>query len=171
MSSKQLTCFSDFRPHQNTTDFLSVTEYIQYLKDYCAAFDLWPHIYLSKKVIGVSREPGSAHAVTYLDTNTNEKDTWECDAVAVCSGLHVLPNMPKLEGIENVPSYMHSSDFKKMDQLGQNKTILVLGAGETAADVAYMAVTAPTKRVIWSHRSGFHLAPKVRLAQPILYSL
>lgn len=145
--------------------------YIQYLKDYCDAYQLWPHIHLSTTVVAVSRKLGGGHDVTYLEKNTNNKTTWECDAVAVCSGLHVLPNMPKLNGIENIPYYMHSSEFKKTEQLGENKTILVLGAGETAADVAYMAVTAPTKRVVWSHRSGFHLAPKVRMATLLLISV
>jgi dimethylaniline monooxygenase (N-oxide forming) len=86
---------------------------------------------------------------------------WECDAIAVCSGLHVTPNIPRLDGIENVPVVLHSADFKSKAQFGVGKTVLILGSGETGMDVAYMAVNSPTKRVVLSHRDGFLCAPKV----------
>lgn len=100
--------------------------------------------------------------VRYRQPNGVEK-TWHCDAVAMCSGLHVVPNIPHIEGIEKVPLALHSSRFKGRSQFGEAKNILVLGSGETGADVAYMAVTAPTKRVVLCHNDGFHLAPKVSL--------
>jgi dimethylaniline monooxygenase (N-oxide forming) len=97
--------------------------------------------------------------VTYL--TRDEIHTWECDAVAVCAGLHVFPNIPLIKGIEHIPITLHSSEFKNREQFGVDTTVLVLGSGETAADVAYLAVTSPTKRVVMCHRDGFHLAPKV----------
>lgn len=39
VSSKQLTCFSDFR-HQSPRDFLSASEYVEYLRRYCSHFNL-----------------------------------------------------------------------------------------------------------------------------------
>lgn len=87
--------------------------------------------------------------------------SWECDAVAVCSGLHVEPSIPKIEGIERVPVVFHSSQLKRKDQFGIGKTVLILGSGETGADVSFLAVTSPTKRVVMCHRDGFHFAPKV----------
>lgn len=86
---------------------------------------------------------------------------WECDAVAVCSGLHLTPSIPHIPGIERVQMVMHSSDFQARKQFGVGKTVLVIGSGETGADIAYLAVTSSTRRVIMSHRNGFHLAPKV----------
>ena len=86
---------------------------------------------------------------------------YDCDALAVCSGLHVTPNIPAIEGIENVPVHFHSSGFKLKSQFGVDKTVLILGSGETGMDIAYMAVNSPTKRVLMSHRDGFLCAPKV----------
>ncbi|EQL03283.1 dimethylaniline monooxygenase [Ophiocordyceps sinensis CO18] len=57
--------------------------------------------------------------------------------------------------------------FKQRKQFGHGKTVMVVGSGETAADVAYLAVTAPTRRVVMCHRDGFHMAPK-RNPGPIL---
>lgn len=80
--------------------------------------------------------------------------------MAVCSGLHVEPNTPDIRGINSVPLAIHSSNFKSRKQL-EDKTVLVLGSGETGADIAYLAATSRTKRVVMCHRDGFHFAPKV----------
>ncbi|KAK0725925.1 hypothetical protein B0H67DRAFT_642281 [Lasiosphaeris hirsuta] len=144
VSSKQLTTFSDFRPNADDPDFLSAERYVQYLRDYCTHFNLWPHIKLSSKVT-----------------------SYGCNGLAVCSGLHVTPNIPTLEGIENVPKVFHSADFKTKSQFGVDKTVLVLGTGETGMDVAYMAVNSPTRRVLLSHRDGFLCAPK-RVPDPVI---
>ncbi len=90
--------------------------------------------------------------------------TWECDAIAVCSGLHVTPSIPDIPGIENVPAVKHSAEFKSREEFGTDKTVVVLGTGETGIDLAYLAVTSPTKRVILCHRDGFPGAPKVNPA-------
>ncbi|KAM7190982.1 dimethylaniline monooxygenase [Naviculisporaceae sp. PSN 640] len=167
VSSKQLTLFSDFRL-PNEPDFLSAKRYIEYVRDYCTHFKLWEHINLSTKVQSVTRDTTGKHTVTYMSQKTGESGQWECDAIAVCSGLHVTPNIPQIPGMENIPLQMHSSEFKSREQLGKDKTVLVLGSGETGADISYMAVTAPTKRVIMCHRSGFHFAPKRNL-KPVFF--
>lgn len=56
---------------------------------------------------------------------------------------------------------LHASDFKTRSQFGKDKTVLILGVGETAMDIAHLAVTSPTKRVILSHRDGFISSPKI----------
>lgn len=159
--------FSDFRL-PDEPDFLSAKRYIEYLKEYCTHFNLWEHITLNTKVQSVTRDATGKHTVTYLSQKTGERGQWECDAVAVCSGLHVTPNIPQIPGMENIPLRIHSSEFKSREQLGKDKTVLVLGSGETGADISYMAVTAPIERVIMCHRSGFHFAPK-RNVKPVLF--
>lgn len=99
--------------------------------------------------------------MTYLSGDSKAALQWDCDAVAVCSGLHNEPNIPHIPGIKNVPSVLHSSQFKSRKQFGAGTTVLVVGSGETGADVAHLAVTSPTARVIMCHRDGFHFAPKV----------
>ncbi|KAM0360410.1 hypothetical protein ACHAP4_002487 [Fusarium culmorum] len=93
--------------------------------------------------------------------------TWGCDAVAVCSGLHKEPNLPVIPGLHHVPEVIHSSNFKTKSQFEINKTVMVIGSGETGTDVAYLAVTSPTKQVLMCHKDGFHFAPK-RNPGPVL---
>ncbi|RYP50897.1 hypothetical protein DL769_010891 [Monosporascus sp. CRB-8-3] len=145
VSSRQLTSFSDFRP-EDEADFLTAKRYVQYLNDYCTHFKLWPYIKLSCLVENLSRSEGGAHILSYV--TDGQKHLWECDAVAVCSGLHVEPSIPRLEGIERVPVTLHSSEFKSREQFGTGNTVLILGSGETSSDVSFLAVTSPTNRVV-----------------------
>lgn len=82
--------------------------------------------------------------------------------VAVCSGLHVIPSIPSIEGIEHVlnpegvskqgkislkQQVFHSSDYKTRSQLA-NRRVMILGTGETGHDLAYESVKAGAKEVI-----------------------
>jgi dimethylaniline monooxygenase (N-oxide forming) len=159
VSSKQLTTFSDFRCRKEK-DFLSATDYLQYLKDYCSHFDLWPHINLGVEVLRVT-SPSSSVYTLFCAGKDDKLFTWDCDAVAVCSGLHREPNLPLIPGLHHVPEVIHSSNFKTKSQFGTNKTVMIIGSGETGADMAYLAVNSPTKQVLMCHKDGFHFAPKV----------
>jgi len=181
VSSKFLTTFSDFRPRKSDPDFLSTSRYRQYLNDYCTHFGLWQHIKLSTAVVSIKRGDVTAgqraHVVKYHsvragggnDDFQSASQEWQCDAIAVCSGLHSEPNMPPIPGIEYVPTVMHSSEFKSRSQFGDGKTVMVLGTGETAFDIAHLAVTTPaTKQVVLCHRDGFLGAPR-RLMKTALF--
>ncbi|KAM5349796.1 hypothetical protein ACJ41O_006301 [Fusarium nematophilum] len=158
VSSKFLTSFSDFRPRKDDEDFLSAERYVEYLEEYATHFGLWNFINLETKVVNVRRREGG-HIVSYQKKD-GEVEEWSCDAIAVCSGVHSKPNLPTIPGVEHVPTVMHSSEFKKRSQLGKDKTVLVLGSGETGADVCYLSITADTKQVVLCHRSGWVGAPK-----------
>lgn len=164
VSSKFLTLFSDFRSRKDDPTFFSTARYLKYLTDYTDHFGLWPHIHLSTTVSSVCRSSANGHVVTYKTSNGVETK-WECDAIAVCSGLHEVPNIPKVSGDEHVPVVMHSEEFKGRKQFGEGngegKTIIVLGAGETGFDICQLAMTSPTKRVLMCHRDGFWGLPKV----------
>ncbi|KAK4662347.1 uncharacterized protein QC763_0112450 [Podospora pseudopauciseta] len=172
VSSMQLTSFSDFRLRDDDPDFVSAERYVEYLHEYCDKFKLWSQIKLSTTVVSVKPNiKGKGHTITYSAKGTGKQKSWTCDAIAVCSGLHVTPNLPEIPGLEDhVPLVMHSSQFKSSSQFGTNKTVMVLGSGETGADIAYLAVISPTKQVVMCHRSGFHFAPKRNLS-PVLFSV
>ncbi|KAK5994501.1 Monooxygenase ptmN [Cladobotryum mycophilum] len=166
VSSKHLTTFSDFR-YDGSEDFISTTNYVQYLQDYCTHFKLWPYISLNTRVLSITRQ-GNGHLVSYADEGSDaQQQAWECDAVAVCSGLHIEPNIPHIDGLDRVETVMHSSQFKARSQFGIDKTVMVVGSGETGADVAYLAITSPTRQVIFCHRNGLHFAPK-RIPGPVV---
>ncbi|KAJ4862012.1 flavin-binding monooxygenase-like domain-containing protein [Trichoderma breve] len=159
VSSKYLTAFSDFRPRRDDPDFFSADRYLEYLDEYATHFELWPYINLNAWVKSIRRGDSSEHVIIYR-TATGEEIEWECDAIAICSGVHAIPNIPNLSGIEHVPVVMHSADFKSRKQFGKGKTVMVIGSGETGADICYLAVTGDTDRVILCHRDGWLGAPK-----------
>jgi cation diffusion facilitator CzcD-associated flavoprotein CzcO len=158
VSSKYLTAFSDFRIPADAPDFISPMAYMQYIEDYVDKFKLRPFITCSAKVTAVTRN-GRGHRIM-VHKEGGQSFEWDCDAIAVCSGLHVEPSIPKIPGIENVPHVLHSSQVKTREQFGRDTVVMVLGAGETGMDMAHLAVTSPTKSVVMCHREGFSIAPK-----------
>jgi dimethylaniline monooxygenase (N-oxide forming) len=155
-----LTTFSDFRPSKEAPDFLPIEDYVVYLEEYCSRFNLWKYIELSTTVTKLQRRGVSRHTVSLIRAD-GTTENWECDAVAICTGLHVTPNVPNVAGIENVPLVLHSAQFKARKQFGENTNVVVLGTGETGMDMAHLAVTSPTRTVTLCHRNGFLCAAKI----------
>ena len=83
--------------------------------------------------------------------------------VAVCTGLHVVPSIPEIDGIEHVlknssdndikPAIYHSAEYKARSQL-TGRRVMILGTGETGMDVAYEAAKAGAKEVTLCSRGG-----------------
>lgn len=161
VSSKFLTTFSDFRLPKEAADFVTPAVYVQYLKDYAAKFGLLDLINLNSPVSSIRRGPGGKGHVVVINKPHEADYEWECDAVAICTGLHVTPRMPEIIGMENVKTVLHSSQLKSRDQFGKDTEVVVLGGGETGMDIAHLAITSPTKSVTICHRAGFYCAPKV----------
>jgi len=117
------------------------------------------------------------HRVTYVDKHSDGSErTFDCSHVAICTGLHVEPNMPTIPGIENIKGEaFHSSKYKKRAQL-TGKDVLIMGCGETAmgmlhhvcmhgrmlicTDIAYEAMKGDAKSVTMCFRTGFLSFPK-----------
>lgn len=75
---------------------------------YVAKFNLDTHIKLNSHVIRVDRLPESSqwkHRVNYLDGTDSEdrqEKFYDCSHIAICTGLHVVPNIPTIPGMKNV---------------------------------------------------------------------
>ena len=107
-----------------------------------------------------------ANVVPFLNsllTSTQALKTINVAYVAVCSGLHVLPEIPKIPGIEHVlepkqgravqPAVYHSHEYKSRDQLA-GRRVMILGTGETGMDLAYEAAKAGAEEVVLCSRGG-----------------
>ncbi|KAJ5736875.1 Monooxygenase [Penicillium malachiteum] len=165
VSSKQLTTFSDHRLPLETPDHVSLPEYVDYLRSYVERFNLAPYIKFNSPVIRVSPlddDSKWAHRVRYVDRNGEDEtkeSIFECSHIAVCTGLHVEPNIPDIPGIENIKGdVFHSSLYKGRDQVA-GKRVLVLGCGETAMDIAYESIKANAESVTMCFRTGFLFSP------------
>jgi dimethylaniline monooxygenase (N-oxide forming) len=84
--------------------------------------------------------------------------------LTIATGLHVIPQIPSITGIERVSSdrskqVLHSSEYKSRSQLA-GKRVLILGTGETGMDLAYASVKAGAEEVVLCSRGGFLSFPK-----------
>lgn len=140
---------------------MTPAEYVRYLNSYVDAFGLGGFIECNSRVKNICRGQGGIGHVIEITTKDGGVSNWDCDAVAVCSGIHVTPQIPHIPGIERVPTVLHSSKFKTRAQFGKDTQVVVLGAGETAMDIAHLAITSSTRSVTLCHRDGFFCAPKV----------
>ncbi|KAJ7184298.1 FAD/NAD(P)-binding domain-containing protein [Mycena filopes] len=177
VSSKQLTAFSDFRLPFDHSDHLTLEEYVDYLRAYCEHFKITDRIRLESKVVSVSRSAdGSGHVVSYVNkTASGDWDevpkTINATYIALCTGLHVIPAVPSVPGIEHVldpanheqdalpPAAYHSTEYKSRAQL-VGRRVMILGTGETGMDLAYEAAKAGAREVVLCSRSGFLSFPK-----------
>ncbi|KAJ7837039.1 FAD/NAD(P)-binding domain-containing protein [Mycena olivaceomarginata] len=164
VSSKQLTSFSDFRLPFEHPDHLTLEEYVDYLRAYCKNFGITERIHLQTKVVSVSRNPAGGHIVSYVKKTPSGE--WESTLhtinaayVALCTGLHVIPSIPVVPGLEHVlnpqnhasgttPSTYHSVEYKSRTQLA-GRRVMILGTGETGMDLAYEAAKAGAKEHPW----------------------
>jgi dimethylaniline monooxygenase (N-oxide forming) len=138
VSSKQLTAFSDHRFPLDSPDHISLPQYVLYLESYVNHFRLAPHINLHCRVVSVTPLDGEGskdnkwrHRVKYV-ANGNDERAFDCSHVAVCTGLHVQPDIPSIPGIEHINGEIfHSAQYKHRSQLA-GRDVLILGCGETA---------------------------------------
>lgn len=150
-------------------DHPSLPNFVQYLNDFVDHFEIRDRINLTTKVIRLELNPNSTsaykHIATLLNLPSNTEHKIHAQRVVVTTGLHVLPNIPQIEGLtlnptDRTPEWIHSSSYKSREQL-KGKKVLVLGCGETGMDVGYESVLAPAEKVWMGIRTGFLSFPKV----------
>lgn len=163
VSSKHLTPFSDLRmvdlpPEQNNHP--TVPTYLAYLKSYCDTFALWPLLRMNHTVEAVRAlggdDDGYSVRVKRADGSTFERTY---DLVAVCSGLHNVPRVPSVPGIESFTGQVFHSSAYRTKEAFRGKRVVIVGTGETALDLVYFAVQVAKEPVILSVRRGFLSVP------------
>lgn len=115
--------------------------------------------------------------MSYVRRQPDNADEWEtypqkinASYIALCTGLHVIPSIPDIEGIHHVlkardsdgelkRAAFHSVEYKSRSQL-EGRRVMILGTGETGMDIAYEAAKAGAKEVVLCSRAGFLSFPK-----------
>jgi hypothetical protein len=77
------------------------------MQSYVTRFELAKYIGCSSKVLKISRTDDGKHMVALLEKTAIPgtdachwgREDWVCDAVAVCSGINVHPNIPDIPGV------------------------------------------------------------------------
>jgi cation diffusion facilitator CzcD-associated flavoprotein CzcO len=154
-STKYTTQFSCFRKWplgvangQNFEEFFRGPEFGDYLEEFAAHFHLHECIRFGVEVRHLEREEGGWTLLT-VDNGTEEH--LKFDAVFLCTGL-VNQKVPF-----DSPPVPIAEDFETI----RNATVVVVGGGESAADVAnHLAKPEHDNKVFLSLRSGIRVSPR-----------
>ncbi len=153
-SSKHFLHASDYPMPGAYPDFPEHAQILDYLRSYVDHFDLWSSLRRTSRVERV-RKTGSGWELEVMDGDGNLFSE-SFDAVAVCSGPHQKPRLDP--GRDPIYSrfqgpILHAADFKDCRGLAPGEKVLVVGCGESAADIV-TECTAAGARVHWSARHG-----------------
>ena len=163
ISSKALSQYEDYPMPANYPDYPSHRLLQRYFENYARDFGVMPHIRFQHTVLHATPLEAGRWQVRYQDAEgqTNEATF---DALMVASGHHHEPQMPEIPGTFS-GRYFHSHSFKKVDQNYQGKRVLVIGAGNSACDIAVETARVAAKTCI-AVRSGQWFIPKFMFGLP-----
>lgn len=162
-SSKELTAFSDFPPPAHFPNYMPHAVLLEYLQLYANHFRLLHRIRFRHQVLRIDpgHEETGRWAVTARDLVSGQVSISWFDAVMVCTGHHAFPATPtSLRGLERFGGpVLHSHAVKDCVRF-RDRRLLVLGAGNSAMDVATEA-SLFAKKVYLSTRRGSWVLQRV----------
>lgn len=148
----QFSCFRKWLPHvasaQNFEEFYRGAEFGDYLEAFAAHFNLKQCIRFGVELRHLARRDGRW---TLLLAENGQEKSLTFDAVFLCTGLVN----------QKVPLAAPSIPIADNPETIRKATVVVIGGGESAADVAnYLAKPAHHNCVYLSLRSGIRVSPR-----------
>ncbi len=162
ISSKRMSSFDDFPMPDNYPDYPSHRQLLAYFTSYAKAFDLEPHVRLKSKVERCTRMADGRWTVRVIANGEARDEVF--DWLVVCSGHHRQAFVPEYPGAF-AGTVTHSSAYKRPDAF-RNKRVLVVGAGNSAADIA-VDISRVASLTALSMREGTYFIPKLMFGQPV----
>lgn len=133
--SNYFMAYSAFPPSlEEERRYWNKSEYLSYLDRYSQAFDLLPHIRFSHRVMRVEPKD-SGFQVGFK--SAHESASAFFDAIAVCSGSHNTPKIPKFKGLETFTGEIQHSMFYKNADAFAGKRVVCIGGGESGAEITH----------------------------------
>jgi len=164
ISSKRLSEYENFPMPDSYPDYPNHRQVQAYFESYSKHFGVYPHIRFEHTVEHVSRdETTGVFEVRHRDA-TGQVVSERFDVLMVANGHHWNPRHPTYPG-EFTGQYMHSHDFKGVDENWRGKRVLVVGAGNSACDVAVESARVAGS-VSLSMRSPQWFLPKFIFGKP-----
>ncbi|XP_045839149.1 putative dimethylaniline monooxygenase [N-oxide-forming] 6 isoform X1 [Meles meles] len=163
-SSKEMMCFPDFPYPDDFPNYMHHSKLQEYIRTFAQEKNLLRYIQFETLVSSIKKCPN--FLVTGQWEVVSEKDGKQesaiFDAVMICSGHHVYPNLPTdsfpgLHGFQG--RYLHSRDYKDPEAF-KGKRVLVIGLGNSGSDIA-VELSRLAAQVIISSRSGSWVMSRV----------
>ena len=139
-TSKEHMAFSDFPPPKDYPNYMHNVYINKYFHSYADHFGLEKYIKYQTYVKYVT--PADDYDTTgkwRVELKSRKDDSeWQeiFDAVLVCSGHHVEPNIPDFPGMEDFQGkVIHTHDYKTAEGYMDSRTI-VIGVGNSGGDAA-----------------------------------
>ncbi|XP_072504764.1 flavin-containing monooxygenase 1-like [Notamacropus eugenii] len=156
-SSKEMSCYSDFPFPEDFPNFVPHSQFLEYLKMYANKFNLLKCIQFKTIVCNVKKCPDFSTSGQWEVATEHEgkQESAIFDAAMVCTGFVTDPFLPldSLPGINTFKGkYFHSREYKHSDLL-KDKRVLVIGMGNSGADIAVEA-SHVAKKVLLSTTGG-----------------
>ncbi|RZO86844.1 MAG: NAD(P)/FAD-dependent oxidoreductase [Oceanococcus sp.] len=161
ISSKRTTEFEEFPMRDEVAQYPHHSELKRYFQDYARHFELYPHFEFATEVVRAERHGEQWDLTTRCD---GQEQTRRFDGLMLCNGTLHEPNQPPLPGAFS-GQVMHSSAYKSAQML-DGKRVLIIGCGNSGADIAVDAVHRAAS-VDMSLRRGYYFLPKFVLGRPI----
>jgi len=163
ISSKIWSEYEDFPMPADYPDYPNHRQLQAYFESYARHFGVYDHIRFNHTVQHITRTQEGLWEVRYLDDQGAEQ-TEIFDVLMVANGHHWDPKYPQYPG-EFSGQFMHSHDFKGVTDDWRGKNVLVIGAGNSACDVAVESARVAGK-VCLSMRSPQWFMPKFIFGVP-----
>lgn len=158
ISSRDLSGFVGFPMPRHLPDYPSHRQILAYLNTFADAYGLRDRIRFRTEVTQLEKDAQGRWIITLSD-GTRCRYRW----VVLATGTNWQPNVPSWPGHFD-GELRHSITFKSGDEF-RGKRVLVIGAGNSGADIACEAAVHAAKARI-SMRRGYHFIPKHVFGMP-----
>lgn len=163
ISSKTLSSYEDYPMPASYPDYPSHRQVQAYFEDYARHFGVLDDVRFRHTVLKAERVSSGEWAITVRGPDGSET-TERFSHLMVCNGHHWNPRHPEIPGTF-AGRYLHSHGFKRADDSWRERRVLVIGAGNSAADVAVESARV-AQAVHLSMRSPQWFIPKYLFGTP-----
>jgi dimethylaniline monooxygenase (N-oxide forming) len=165
-TSRDVMGYATFPMPESLPNYPNHFQIAEYFDSYVDHFGLRDKITFRTEVVRV--EPaGGGWNVTTGHRDTGERRTTRYRAVLVASGHHWDPRWPEppFPGSDDFTGEQTHAHYYKVPEPYRGKRVLVLGIGNSAADIA-VETAAVSERTFLAMRRGAHVIPKYVLGRP-----
>jgi dimethylaniline monooxygenase (N-oxide forming) len=160
-SSHRSLAFPDFAIPEHMPDYLSHRQVLEHLERYAKQFDASSSIRFRTRVVAVEPAPGGAWDVRFQSAaagdSAHRQEVRRYRAVIVANGHLSDPKLPDFPGEFSGPQ-SHSHHYRVADPY-EDKSVLVVGIGNSAVDIA-VDLARRARKVFLSTRRSAWVMPK-----------